>query len=139
MSTAFAFAFALMCNLLLHWMASGGGGGATSFSVVKLLEENVNLSLNLYDYREDVVERTRIKQRQFLEQFNDSLSEFPEVPSPSNSPPRPSRRNEKKDHTITPPSSSALLSTLTSRLWQKHTPLSQPKNEYDDDDDDGAW
>ena len=112
----------------------------TSLQVMlKLLEENVNLSLNLYDYREDVVERTRIKQRQFLEQFNDSLSESPEVRSPSNSPPRPSRRNEKKDHTTTPPSSSALLSTLTSRLWQTHNkPLSQPKNEYDDDDD-GAW
>ena len=47
-----------------------------------ILEENINLSLNLYDYREDIVERTRIKQRQFLEQFNSSLVESP-VPSAS--------------------------------------------------------
>ncbi len=106
----------------------------TSLQVMlKLLEENVNLSLNLYDYREDVVERTRIKQEIFLEQFNSSLAESPTVRSPSNSPPRSSRN----DRTSTP-SSSALLSTLTNRLWQRTPPQqTQQKDEYEDDD--GAW
>ena len=121
----------------IHTLKASTKSGTSLQVMLKLLEENVNLSLRVYDYREHVVERTRIKQEQFLEQFNSSLAESPTtVQSPSNSPPRSlSRRN---DRTSSSPSSSALLSTLTNRLWQRTPPQqTQQKDEYEDDD--GAW
>jgi len=108
-----------------------------------ILEENINLSLNLYDYREDIVERTRIKQRQFLEQFNSSLVESP-VPSAS----RPTTRNSPPSPVIRSSGGgrgnvASTLSVLTSRLWspQQQQQRTQQQSTYDDDDadDDGAW